>query len=90
MGREDLKQERNEFACDPEFRERAKYLHKDRNTELNIEWCLKFNHLKEPAKEIKKVRKKIWCIRKHVGHTKKEKQQWETGLNCQGARELRK
>lgn len=33
---EGLKRERNEFACDPEFMETAKHLHKDPNIELNI------------------------------------------------------
>lgn len=37
MEQEGLKQERNEFAWDPEFMEMAKHLHKDQNIELNIE-----------------------------------------------------
>lgn len=57
--------EKGEFACDPEFMETAGHLHGTHNTEL---------HLKEPAKEIKKKKKrKLGCIRNRGVFKKKWK-----------------
>ena len=67
---------RNEFACDLELMETAGLLHADHNTELL---------LKELAKEVKKVERKLWRMRSGGVFQKREKQWWEIVLVHRGA-----